>query len=844
MNKGASVKKLFSFSLTVIAVFILMFTGQLACSGTDINYELNAALQVQREYYDTFGVTQLWNMGLTGSGIVVGVIDDGVDYTNPDLGGCLGTNCKVIGGWDFGDNDPDPMGCFRYHGTEVVSVIAADGEFKGIAPKAKILAYKIYKGEGFGNGQFVGHGFDALEKAIEDGAKVVDWANGNWSDTVKVQSYEQSLYQNIEKADVLVLQPAGNNGSAMLNKTFIPNYFVGYYISPILGYVSKADTLSVGAWNWMDNTMEWYSSMGPSSDFQLQPDIIAPSKVYATRLPGEYIVFNGTSASTPVATGLAVLIRQAHPEWNIKDLKDAIMNNASVMYNKDNGEPITMLLQGAGLINALATIKTPAIISPYSLSMTATSLTATTITIKNITDATQTFTASVELTLGNLQYGANDGLRLSLTSTKIVVPPKLTATLGLTGTADLSVLTKGPHEAIIWFNNGTATLHVPVLIWNDPSSWWWSPDTGASKTPPKKILNSSITTSTLDFVDPKSAKAIKIDFTLGRGSLNPYTLTTSGLDPTFSDLVDEVRVEILNSEGKVVRTLFDKHDLLIGHYTVTWYGEDDNKQAVPDGTYTYRISSMDTQATATFVPPVDTVTGAIVVKNSSSVKVPFLSIDLPQTPTIYRYVFQPTATVIFKGKTDPGNVVLISIPKLSITSTVSAQPDGSFYAEEQLQDGTYNISVVSLNPSRNVMNTSTDTITISVIPAGLIELSVGNSTFFANGIPGVLDSPPIIKNNRTLLPIRAVVEAMGGVVGWNATAKTVSIQYGGNTIVLTIGSNKGLVNGTPVPIDSQNPNVVPEIINGRTMVPLRFVAESLGCQVEWVPETSTIRITY
>jgi len=841
MEQKVGIKKV--TTLTIVAVFLLSLVGQVACSGTNsLPYQVSQEL---KEEYDTFGVTQLWDMGLTGSGIIVGEIDDGVDYTNPDLGGCLGPNCKVIGGWDFGDNDPDPMACARYHGTLVVSVIAADGEFKGIAPKAKILAYKIYKGQGLGNGQFVGHGFDALEKAIEDGAKVVDWANGNWSETVKVQSYEQSLYQNVEKADVLVLQPAGNNGSAMLNKTFIPNYFVGYYISPVFGYVSKASTLSVGAWNWRNNMMEWYSSMGPSLDFQLQPDIIAPSKVYGTRLPGEYFVFDGTSASAPVATGLAVLIRQAHPEWNIKDLKNAIMNNASVMYNKDNDEPITMLLQGAGLIDALATIKTPAIISPYSISMTATGLTATTITIKNVTDATQTFTASVELTLGNFQYGANDGLKLSLTSTKIVVSPKLTATLGLTGTVDLSVLTKGPHEAIIWFNNGTATLHIPVLIWNDPSSWWWSPDTGASKTPPKKILNSSITTSTLDFVDPKSAKAIKIDFTLGRGSLNPYTLTTtSGLDPTFSDLVDEVRVEILNSEGKVVRTLFDKHDLLIGHYTVTWYGEDDNKQAVPDGTYTYRISSMDTQATATFVPPVDTVTGAIVVKNSSSVKVPFLSIDLPQTPTIYRYVFQPTATVIFKGKTDPGDVVLISIPKLSITSTVSAQPDGSFYAEERLQDGTYDISVISLNPFRNLMNTTTETLTISVVPVSLIELSVGNSTFFVNGVPKVLDSPPIIKNSRTLVPIRAIVETMGGDIKWYPTDRRVDIQYKDQNISLWIGMNIAKVNGKNTMIDPDNPNVVPEIINGRTMLPLRFVAEALGCQVEWIEQTKTIKITY
>ncbi len=107
-----------------------------------------------------------------------------------------------------------------------------------------------------------------------------------------------------------------------------------------------------------------------------------------------------------------------------------------------------------------------------------------------------------------------------------------------------------------------------------------------------------------------------------------------------------------------------------------------------------------------------------------------------------------------------------------------------------------------------------------------------------------LDSPPIIKNSRTLLPIRAVVEAMGGTVAWSEAKKQVAINYKDNSIVLIINNNIAVVNGAVKQIDENNPNVVPEIINGRTMLPLRFVAESLGCQVSWDDKTKTITITY
>jgi hypothetical protein len=121
---------------------------------------------------------------------------------------------------------------------------------------------------------------------------------------------------------------------------------------------------------------------------------------------------------------------------------------------------------------------------------------------------------------------------------------------------------------------------------------------------------------------------------------------------------------------------------------------------------------------------------------------------------------------------------------------------------------------------------------------------VEKPTFTINGEQKTLDSPPVIKNSRTLLPIRPVVEALGGTVSWDGTEKKVTVTLGSTTIELWIGKNTARVNGTDTPIDSTNPKVVPEIINGRTMLPLRFVTENLGCQLQWDPNTKTITITY
>jgi hypothetical protein len=126
----------------------------------------------------------------------------------------------------------------------------------------------------------------------------------------------------------------------------------------------------------------------------------------------------------------------------------------------------------------------------------------------------------------------------------------------------------------------------------------------------------------------------------------------------------------------------------------------------------------------------------------------------------------------------------------------------------------------------------------------ILVLQVGRSTFTADGVSVTLDSPPVIKNGRTLVPIRAIIESLGGTVGWDGVSRKATIVLGGNTIELWIGKSAATVNGVSTPIDSTNATVVPEIINGRTMLPLRFVTENLGATVGWAAATKTITITY
>lgn len=115
----------------------------------------------------------------------------------------------------------------------------------------------------------------------------------------------------------------------------------------------------------------------------------------------------------------------------------------------------------------------------------------------------------------------------------------------------------------------------------------------------------------------------------------------------------------------------------------------------------------------------------------------------------------------------------------------------------------------------------------------------------ANASPNVIldgkvlnfDVPPVIENNRTLVSLRVIFEALGAGVNWDDTTQTVMAKKAGTEIKLIIGG-QAYINGGPVSID-----VPAKIIDGRTLIPLRFVAEAMGCDVTWNEAKEIINIS-
>lgn len=121
-----------------------------------------------------------------------------------------------------------------------------------------------------------------------------------------------------------------------------------------------------------------------------------------------------------------------------------------------------------------------------------------------------------------------------------------------------------------------------------------------------------------------------------------------------------------------------------------------------------------------------------------------------------------------------------------------------------------------------------------------ILLQIDHPNISADGKLVTLDSPPTIVNGRTLLPIRAVAEAMGGTVGWDGAARKVTVAAKGTTIELWLDKTNIRVNGQSKTID-----VAPAIINSRTMIPVRFVADNIpGCDIAWYGDTRSVVISY
>ena len=140
---------------------------------------------------------------LTGEGIRVALVDTGIDYTHKDLMG-LAEGGKIVNGYDFLERDKEPMDTDG-HGTLVAGIIAADGEVKGIAPKAQLFVYRVAS-----EGSYVStHDMiRALDRAVDDHIDIVNISLG----LDYVSEEIDRAVENLVKNGIAVVTAAGNNG--------------------------------------------------------------------------------------------------------------------------------------------------------------------------------------------------------------------------------------------------------------------------------------------------------------------------------------------------------------------------------------------------------------------------------------------------------------------------------------------------------------------------------------------------------------------------------------------------------------------------------------------------------
>lgn len=124
-----------------------------------------------------------------------------------------------------------------------------------------------------------------------------------------------------------------------------------------------------------------------------------------------------------------------------------------------------------------------------------------------------------------------------------------------------------------------------------------------------------------------------------------------------------------------------------------------------------------------------------------------------------------------------------------------------------------------------------------------IMLKINDPKMSVDGVMQEVDpgkgTTPIIVKGRTMVPIRAIVEAMGGNVGWENSRREVSLSVQGIDVKMWIDKKELIKNSRHTKID-----VAPSVINGRTFVPLRFAAENLDCQVDWINSTKSVVIVW
>ncbi|MBK8051567.1 MAG: S8 family serine peptidase [Anaerolineales bacterium] len=316
----------------------------------------------------------------------VAIIDTGIDYTHPDLGGCFGIGCRVAGGWDFYNNDGDPMDDHS-HGTHVAGIVAASGAITGVAPSAHLWAFKVLDAGGYGYASTIIAGIERTadldgDPITVDPADVANISLGGYGTPDDPMSLAVDAAVD---SGVVIAVAAGNSGPS-----------AGSLLSP--GVARKAITVAASS---KGDYIAWFSSHGPVTNYDslLKPDITAPGVSINSTVPNAgYDAFSGTSMAAPHVAGAVALLKQLHPNWSPLRIKSNLMNTAL-----DLG--IDLFAQGSGRLQVAEAASAPLLVMPASIDLGRAGVNdpawqvSEPITIVNRTSSSATYSLTISATL-------------------------------------------------------------------------------------------------------------------------------------------------------------------------------------------------------------------------------------------------------------------------------------------------------------------------------------------------------------------------------------------------------------------------------------------------------------
>ena len=292
---------------------------------------------------DLIKAPEVWAKGLTGDGIVVAVIDSGVDYNHPDLLGNIWSNAGETGvdaigrnkasngvdddgngfvddfrGWDFVNNDNDPMDD-NNHGTHISGLVAAKRDGVGItgtAPTAKIMPLKILNRTGVGK---IRDEINAINYAAANGARVINVSLGGQ----QLNNDELSVIRAAEARGAIVISAAGNDASPQVD---YPARFANE-VGVAVGAVSRNGLFADFSNRAGAEVLNYFVAPGGNGGRADSGDIYSTVPLSQPGIPYRY--FAGTSMAVPHVAGVIALMFQANPNLTPAQIKRILTETAN-----------------------------------------------------------------------------------------------------------------------------------------------------------------------------------------------------------------------------------------------------------------------------------------------------------------------------------------------------------------------------------------------------------------------------------------------------------------------------------------------------------------------------------